>query len=55
MGLSEVAEMLGVSTRMAADMTTAEDFPAPVNYVHHDCQWDQAEVREWARDKGRLV
>ena len=54
-GLSEVAEMLGVSIRMAVDLTRAEDFPGPVNVVHHDCQWDQDEVREWARDKGRLV
>ena len=53
-GVTEIAEMLGISRQRAHQLTRAEGFPAPVAELSAGRIWNRDEVEEWGREAGRL-
>jgi predicted DNA-binding transcriptional regulator AlpA len=49
-GLSEVAEMLGVTTRTVQRYMERSDFPEPVERLAGGRIWRRAEVEAWGRE-----
>lgn len=54
-GISEVAEILGVSRQRADVLSRYEGFPAPVGRLKGGRVWDLVQVRAWAKKDGRTV
>lgn len=54
MGLTEIAEMLGVSRQRVHQLAKANDFPAPVARLSAGTIWERVDVEAWARATGRL-
>jgi predicted DNA-binding transcriptional regulator AlpA len=50
-GLSELAEVLGVSKRTAARYATRPDFPAPVAKLRAGSVWLEEDVLTWAQSE----
>jgi predicted DNA-binding transcriptional regulator AlpA len=48
LGLAEVAELLGTSTRQAHRWSRREDFPEPLARLRATSVWDRSEVLAWA-------
>jgi predicted DNA-binding transcriptional regulator AlpA len=56
MGLSEIAELLGVSRQRAHVLSARADFPHPTARLSSGPVWESAEVAVWAakdRPNGR--
>lgn len=47
-GLSEIAELLGVTKRTVQRYQEREDFPAPLGTLAGGRVWREADVRKWA-------
>jgi predicted DNA-binding transcriptional regulator AlpA len=47
-GLSEIAELLGVHKRTAQEYLDREDFPEPLGQTRGGRVWRKADVVEWA-------
>lgn len=47
-GLSEIAEMLGVSKRTAVRYSKRDDFPFPLARLRAGIVWKRANVEKWA-------
>jgi predicted DNA-binding transcriptional regulator AlpA len=54
LGLSELAELLGVSKQRADQLARQNGFPDPVAVLRGGRLWDRAAVEAWARAQGRL-
>lgn len=54
MGLTEIAEMLGVSRQRIDQLAHTDDFPEPVAELAAGRIWERADVEAWARATGRL-
>lgn len=54
MGVTEIADLLGVSKQRADQLTRRGDFPAPVAELASGRIWLAADVTAWARAAGRL-
>lgn len=54
MGMSDVAELLGVSRQRAHQLAKAEGFPKPVGQVGARLVWTRTAIEKWARKTGRL-
>lgn len=53
-GISEVAEMLGVTRQRADKLSrTAPDFPPPASTLHGGRVWLRSKIDAWARKTGR--
>ncbi|MGB2874797.1 MAG: AlpA family phage regulatory protein [Gaiellaceae bacterium] len=48
-GLSEVAELCGVSKRTALNYAARKDFPKPVDRLASGPVWRRADVKQWAK------
>jgi predicted DNA-binding transcriptional regulator AlpA len=46
-GLTEIAEMYGVTKNVASGWTRKHDFPNPVHTLRMGPMWDQHKVRAW--------
>lgn len=53
MGVSEVAEMIGVSRQRADQLSRQKGFPEPVGMLGKSRQriWAEADVRAWIRQR----
>jgi predicted DNA-binding transcriptional regulator AlpA len=52
-GTAEIAELLGVSRQRVHQLTSRDDFPAPVAVLASATIWEREAVEEWARRTGR--
>jgi hypothetical protein len=53
--LTKLADMLDMTRREANELACEEDFPGPVEVLHGNQIWYGDDVRNWARESGRLV
>jgi hypothetical protein len=53
--LTTLADMLDLTRREANELACEENFPGPVEVVQGSQIWYGDEVRNWARESGRLV
>ncbi len=53
-GLTEIAELLGVSRQRVDQLAQGDDFPEPVSVLAAGRVWKRADVEAWARETGRL-
>jgi predicted DNA-binding transcriptional regulator AlpA len=49
---TQVAEMLGVSTRTVNSMIARGKFPAPLAFTERNKAWPESVVRAWMASKG---
>lgn len=54
MGVTEIAEMLGVSRQRVHQLAQTPEFPEPVARLSAGTVWTREAVEEWARATGRL-
>lgn len=54
MGLTEIAEYLGVSRQRVHQLTHSPGFPEPVARLSAGHIWTREDVEAWARDSGRV-
>lgn len=54
MGLTEIADLLGVSRQRADQLSKHLDFPKPVAMLASGRVWETASVEDWAERTGRL-
>lgn len=54
MGVTEIADMLGVSRQRADTLTRSKGFPEPEAELKGGRVWSTRAVEEWARSVGRL-
>ena len=52
---AEVTQMLGVSRKRVSQLTSSDDFPAPLGTLTVGRVWSYDEVKEWAERTGRTV
>ena len=52
---AEVTQMLGVSRKRVSQLTSSDDFPAPLGALTVGRVWSYDEVKEWAERTGRTV
>ena len=53
-GISEVAEMLGVTRQRADKLSrTSPDFPPPASTLHAGRVWLRSKIEEWTQKTGR--
>jgi predicted DNA-binding transcriptional regulator AlpA len=52
-GLTEIAEMLGVSRQRVDQLARAPDFPPPMGQLRAGSIWERDDVVAWARRTGR--
>jgi predicted DNA-binding transcriptional regulator AlpA len=48
-GITEIAAILGVSSRTAHRLVNRKDFPKPVHKLRSGRVWDRAAVKAWAK------
>lgn len=53
MGVSEIAEVLGVSRQRAHQITQKPNFPLPFLRLMATPVWGGGDVRHWMRETGR--
>ncbi len=53
--LTGLADLLDLTRREANELACEENFPAPVEVVQGSQIWYGDDVRNWARESGRLV
>jgi prophage regulatory protein len=53
-GLTEIAEMLGVSAQRVDQLARRDDFPEPVAVLAAGRIWRRGDIERWARGTGRL-
>jgi prophage regulatory protein len=53
-GLTEIAEILGVSRQRAGQLADGDDFPEPISVLAAGRVWKRADIEAWARRTGRL-
>lgn len=53
-GVTEIAELLGVSRQRADQLSHSPGFPEPIAELASGRIWLQAQVEKWAREAGRL-
>ena len=49
LGVSEIAELLGVTRQAVHEASRREDFPAPIVKTRRGWFWDREAVIEWAK------
>lgn len=54
-GLTEIAEMLGVSPQRVDQLAATEAFPEPVAELAAGRVWKRADVIKWAKAKRREI
>lgn len=54
-GISEIAEMLGISKQRASQISVNEDFPKPLDRLASGPVWRRSAVEKWAEKTGREV
>jgi Prophage CP4-57 regulatory protein (AlpA). len=54
MGLTEIAELLGVSTQRVDQLAATDDFPEPFAILAAGRIWTRADIEGWAKRTGRL-
>lgn len=54
MGVSEIADLLGVSKQRADQLSRRDDFPSPAAELASGRIWTADAVTAWARGNGRL-
>jgi predicted DNA-binding transcriptional regulator AlpA len=54
MGLTEIAELLGLSRQRTDQLARQVGFPAPVATLTGGRIWKRDDVERWARETGRL-
>ena len=52
---AEVTQMLGISRKRVSQLTSSDDFPAPLGTLTVGRVWSYDEVKEWAERTGRTV
>jgi predicted DNA-binding transcriptional regulator AlpA len=50
---TEIARRLGISGERVRQLALKPDFPRPVGRVGQAVAWQQADIVDWARRKGR--
>jgi prophage regulatory protein len=50
MGVSELADRLGVSRQRAQQLTRGENFPQPLARLHQGPVWRTADVNRWIHE-----
>lgn len=53
-GVTEIAELLGVSRQRADQLTAAAGFPEPEATISAGRIWNREDIEAWARLKGRI-
>lgn len=54
MGVTEIADLLGVSRQRVQQLAKTEGFPAPYDVLTMGAIWLRVDVERWAREVGRL-
>ncbi len=54
-GLTEIAEMLGISPQRVDQLAATESFPEPVAELAAGRVWKRADVEKWAKATGREI
>ena len=54
-GVREIQGLLRVSRARANALVRSKGFPDPVGMHVYGLMWDMDQVREWAKEQGRLV
>ena len=54
MGLTEIAELLGVSRQRAHQLAATYGFPKPMARLAVGPIWKRADIEQWARETGRI-
>jgi predicted DNA-binding transcriptional regulator AlpA len=54
-GLTEIADMLGVSRQRVHQLAATEAFPAPEAEVSAGRLWKRAVIEKWAKATGRTI
>lgn len=54
MGLTEIAELLGVSRQRVHQLSKSPDFPEPTARLSAGLIWEREAIEAWARQTGRL-
>ena len=54
MGLTEIAQLLGVSRQRVHQLSKADGFPEPTAVLAAGPVWETVAVEKWAREAGRL-
>lgn len=54
MGLTEIANFLGVSRQRAHQLSKSDGFPEPAAVLAAGPVWETTAVENWAREAGRL-
>ncbi len=54
-GLTEIAEMLGVSPQRVDQLAATDAFPDPVAEIAAGRIWKRADIEKWARATGREI
>lgn len=55
MGLTEIAEALGISRQRVDQLTRREDFPKPAAVLASGRIWKTEDIEKWAREEGRKL
>jgi prophage regulatory protein len=53
-GLTEIAERLGVSAQRVDQLARRDDFPEPVAVLAAGRIWRLGDIEDWAKSTGRL-
>lgn len=54
LGVTEIAELLGVTRQRVHQLRQLEDFPRPTATIAAGAIWLREDVEQWARETGRL-
>lgn len=54
MGVTEIAQLLGVSRQRVQQLAKTEGFPEPAARLVGAIIWNRADVERWARETGRI-
>jgi prophage regulatory protein len=54
-GLTEIAELLGVSRQRVDQLAAGDDFPEPIAVLAAGRIWNCSDIEAWARRNGRLT
>jgi predicted DNA-binding transcriptional regulator AlpA len=54
-GVSEIADMLGVSRQRAFQISTAQGFPIPLDRLASGPVWRRSAIEKWAEKQDRTL
>ena len=54
-GLTEIAEILGISRQRVGQLAEGDDFPEPISVLAAGRVWKRTDIEAWARRTGRLT